>query len=94
MIQFKGSQYYLTRLGFGLSSAPKIMTSILRKVLSLEDSISKGIDNYLDDIIVNNDVVSVTRVVEHLSRFGLLSKPYESVEESRILGLKMRKTQG
>ena len=35
-IKWRGKVYLLTRLGFGLSSAPKIMTAIVEKVLSLD----------------------------------------------------------
>lgn len=94
VVEFKGSHYYLTRLGFGLCSAPRIMTSVLRKVLSLDEVIQKGTDNYLDDILVNNDIVSTARVADHLSAFGLKSKPFESVEQSKILGLKMKWANG
>ena len=92
-VEFKGSRFYLTRLGFGLSSAPKIMTSILRKVLSLEETIRRGTDSYLDDILVNNDIVDTDKVADHLLRFGLRAKPAESIEKSKVLGLKMKRMQ-
>ena len=32
-VRFKGETYYLTRMGFGLNSAPKIMSKILKYAL-------------------------------------------------------------
>ena len=48
-VRYKGAFYYLTRLGFGLSSAPKIMSLILKKVVSLDPVIHLGTDFYIDD---------------------------------------------
>ena len=50
---FQGQKYCLTRLGFGLNSAPKIMAFILTK-FSLKDAV----DSYVDDIIVNLDKIT------------------------------------
>ena len=68
------------------------MTSILSKVLSLSDNVKQGTDNYIDDIVVNNDVVSPSTVVEHLMKFGLQSKPFESMDQSKVLGLKIERS--
>ena len=59
VVQFGGKLYYLTRLGFGLNSAPRVMTKILQKVLSLEEGIKSGTDSYIDDIMVDQSTVSV-----------------------------------
>ena len=74
VVTFKGRKYCLTRLGFGLNVAPKIMTAIVTKVLSLDDTVANGTDSYIDDVIVNEEVVSVNRVVSVLNRFGLETK--------------------
>ena len=39
---YKEKYCYLTRLGFGLNCAPRIMSVILAKVLELDDSSCKG----------------------------------------------------
>jgi len=91
VIKHKGKYYYLTRLGFGLSSAPKIMSAIVSKVLSLDSDIRNGTAHYIDDIIVDEDVVSVERVMLHLRKFGLECKPPESLETARVLGLQLYK---
>ena len=93
-VRHKGKFYYLTRLGFGLNCAPKIMTAVLSKVLSMDPEIDAATDHYIDDIIVNSSLVSVDRVVKHLQRFGLQTKPSESMENARVLGLQLRSVPG
>ena len=92
VVNFKGKVYSLTRLGFGLSSAPRIMTHILRKILSLDDEIASATDNYIDDIIIDENFVTAHKVKEHLLTYGLVSKPPENIEQARILGLQLYKT--
>ena len=55
----KGKKYCLTRVGFGLNIAPKTMTTIVNKVLSLDDEVARGADSYIDDVMINEEVVSV-----------------------------------
>ena len=66
VIRHKGRSYYLTRLGFDLSSAPRIMSEILRTVLKLDPKIAQGTDNYIDDFIVNEDIIIADEVIDHL----------------------------
>ena len=40
-VYYRGKLYCLTRLGFGLSSAPKIMTRILKEVLAKDERVRK-----------------------------------------------------
>jgi transposase InsO family protein len=94
LVSFKGRIYHLTRLGFGLCSAPRIMSHILGKVLSLDPRIREATGFYLDDIIVNEDMVSAEQVSEHLSKYGLVAKPPQKLENSRVLGLQLKKEEG
>jgi len=89
VVKFKGKTYCLTRLGFGLNVAPKVMTAIVTKVLSLDEEIQRATNSYIDDIIVNESVVSSERVRDHLLKFGLEAKPSESIAGSRVLGLRV-----
>ena len=83
-----GDQYYrLTRLGFGLASAPRIMMAVVRHILASDSDIRAATDHYVDDIIVDTDLVSVNRVVEHLRKYGLVAKPPETLDGARVLGL-------
>ncbi|XP_047140944.1 uncharacterized protein LOC124816001 [Hydra vulgaris] len=88
-VVYKEMQYHLTRLGFGLNSAPKIMSSILGKVLSLVAGIGEATDHYIDDIIVDLKKTSVENVVNHLERYGLLTKEPEECDGARVLGLQI-----
>lgn len=91
VVKYKKKHYCLTRLGFGLNVAPKIMTQILKKVLSLDSEVERGTDNYIDDIIVNESIVSSERVQEHLSQYGLVAKPTEKIDGGRVLGLRVER---
>lgn len=88
-VQFKGKVYVLTRLGFGLASAPKIMTKVLGKILSLREDVRIGTDSYIDDIIVDTTVVSAATVRSHLKTFGLAAKDPVPLSEARVLGLRV-----
>lgn len=94
IVVYKGKTFCLTRLGFGLSVAPKIMTKILTTVLSSNMAVSKGTDSYIDDIIVNNDVVENDTVLAVLQRFGLTAKPPEKLLGTRVLGLRISEGDG
>ena len=90
-VLYKGQSYCLTRLGFGLSCAPRIMTRILREVLAADERIQRATDHYIDDVIVMDDVVPASEVMAHLKRCGLESKSPESLDGGRVLGLKLDK---
>ena len=87
-VMYRGRRFCLTRLGFGLNIAPGVMKTVIAKVLEQDQSIHAAASPYVDDIYVNNDIVSAERVRNHLSCFGLLCKPPESVADgARVLGL-------
>ena len=88
-VQYKGRVYVLTRLGFGLASAPKMMTKVLGKILSLREDVRAGTDSYIDDIIVDTTVVSAATVRSHLANFGLAAKDPVPLPEARVLGLRV-----
>lgn len=85
-----GQRYCLTRLGFGLNIAPMVMKAVLKSVLSQDPDVEMGTSAYIDDILVNEDVVKAGHVVEHLKSYGLLSKSPERVTDgTRVLGLRV-----
>jgi hypothetical protein len=94
VVEFKGEKYCLTRLGFGLSTAPKIMSKILNKVLAMDDSVRKGTDSYVDDIVVDESKTSCQMVINHLKRYGLEAKPPDDLVGGRVLGLKVEEREG
>ena len=67
------------------------MTAIVNKVLSMDDLVGAGTDSYIDDIVVNEEVVSVSRVMALLNKYGLQCKPPVALENARVLGLRMDK---
>lgn len=84
---YNGKFYVLTRLGFGLNCAPKVMTKILKTVLAMDDRVQRGTDSYIDDIIVDETIITAGEVADHLLRYGLETKPAEALEGTRVLGL-------
>ena len=87
-VRFEGRQYCLTRLGFGLNVAPLVMKAVLNRVLEQDEVVRAGTSAYVDDILVDEDVIAAQDVVEHLRAYGLDSKPPERVGDGvRALGL-------
>uniref|UniRef100_A0A5S6QAF9 Reverse transcriptase domain-containing protein n=1 Tax=Trichuris muris TaxID=70415 RepID=A0A5S6QAF9_TRIMR len=94
-VMYRGRIYCLTRLGFGLNVAPLVMKVVLNRVLSQDEAVKKGTSAYIDDILVNEDVIEAKRVERHLARYGLTCKPHERVADGvRVLGLKVWGEQG
>ena len=91
LVKYKGVTYCLTRLGFGLSSAPKIMSGILKYVLRMEKAIEGATSSFIDDILVSQSKVSSEVVAAHLLRYGLVTKPAEQLEGGAALGLKIER---
>ena len=89
IVKYKGKRYFLTRLGLGLCSAPKIMSRIIAYVLGLDKEIAKDTDHYIDDIIVNTEAVGVEKVVAYLANLGLITKAPEKIDDANVLGLKI-----
>ena len=89
-VMFQGQRYCLTRLGFGLNVAPAVMKAILAAVLAEDREIQAAASPYVDDIYVNESLVSVDRVRDHLLRYGLICKPTQRVKEGTcVLGLRV-----
>ncbi|MCH9663309.1 MAG: aspartyl protease family protein [Gammaproteobacteria bacterium] len=88
-ICWRGEVYLLTHLGFGLTCAPAIMTAIVEWVLAANPSIFKAASNYIDDIFVCEDLVSVDHVCSHFSAWGLVTKEPEHLGNTavHVLGL-------
>ena len=88
-VSYKGRAYFLTRLGFGLSCAPRIMSEILSKVLAQSEPVKLGTDHFMDDIMVQESIVTAEEVAAHLQQYGLETKPPESLDGGRVLGLEL-----
>ena len=87
----RGQRYCLTRLGFGLSVAPQVMKAVVRAVLEQDASVGQAVLPYVDDLLVNEDIVSAEQVIEHFGKYGLECKPPErAAAGTRLLGLRVR----
>ena len=56
-VKWKGKTYLLFRLGFGLSSAPKIMTRIVNFVIDSTANMKMVVSSYINDLYVNESSV-------------------------------------
>ena len=91
----RGRRYCLNRLGFGLNVAPAVMKAVVKLVLAQDADVQRAVCPYVDDLLVDEDVVSAERVVEHFARFGLDCKPPVRAEDgARMLGLHVRSVAG
>ena len=92
LVKYKGKTYCLTRLGFGLSSAPMMMSKILKYVLGLKKDVMSGTSSFIDDILVDQSVVSSENVACHLKKFGSVAKSPEKMEGGIALGLRISRS--
>ena len=86
-VVYGGKLYVMTRMGFGLSIAPKFLNVIIQWVTR-----NLKVDNYIDDLMVPTDRVGV--VAAELEKFGLPTKPEESLMTARVLGLQLDSSGG
>ena len=92
-----GKKFALTRMGFGLNIAPTIMAEIVRKVLSFDQRINVDTGSYVDDIFVDETIVSAEEVKHLFRSFGLECKQPERVNRDtkvRVLGLEVNNING
>uniref|UniRef100_A0A5S6PZ36 Reverse transcriptase domain-containing protein n=1 Tax=Trichuris muris TaxID=70415 RepID=A0A5S6PZ36_TRIMR len=81
---FNGRRYCLIRLDFGLNVAPLVMRTLLNHVLFLHPK--KGTSAHVDDILVNENIVSAREV--HSAQYRLSFKAPDNVADgARVLGL-------
>lgn len=53
----------------------------------MNERVQRATDSYIDDIVVNEDIVSVESVMSLLTQFGLEFKDPQNVISNRVLGL-------
>ena len=83
VVLWAGRTYVMTRMGFGLSVAPKLMDVVIRWITQRFSQV----DNYMDDIVTPTTTASA--VAGRLAEFGLPTKPPEPLTLSRALGLQL-----
>ena len=74
-----------------LNVVPKIMTAALKPVPKKDAKIKGTTVLRIDDIMIEVTKVSVEDKVDHLKKFGLVTKPPESLNEGAVLGLELKK---
>ena len=89
-VRYKGQEYELTGMGFGLNCAPQILKAVVNKVLSVDPEIRAATSAYFDDIIIDEDQVSAARVSAHLKKYGLPCKEPAKLGTATVLGLTVR----
>ena len=69
-MEIKGTRYCLTWKGFGLNGIPNIMTAIMNAVRAQDENVQKATSSYIDDVFVNECIVSSQVVKNILSISG------------------------
>ena len=70
--------------------APMIMKAIITTVLAQEEWMMKEMSSYIDDIYVNEEVISADEVKAKSESFGLTCKASECLKDgAKVLGLKV-----
>ena len=94
-VMVRGQRYCLTRLGFGLNDAPQIMKGVVRAVLAEDADMQRAVLPYVDDLLVDEGIVSADTVVRHFARFDLACKqPERAADGARLLGLHVQLKNG
>lgn len=91
-VKWNGHLYLLTRLGFGLSVAPKIMTAIVEKVLAQNQHVNEAVSSYVDDLFIDASKIDPYYVKKYLLSYGLETKEPDNLGDktgTRILGMKV-----
>ena len=87
-------KHCLTRLGFGLNVALKIMAAMLKTVLKKGSKTEEATNLYINDIMVDVTKILTKEVVEYLKGFGLTAKSPESLDGAAALDLKLMNKMG
>ena len=87
-VLWRGRLYAMTRMGFGLNVAPKIMDMVVKWVTND----LPGVDNYVDDLCVPK--VQLTATTAQLKRYGLDTKPPADMVTAPVLGLQLSSNEG
>ena len=92
---FKGQHFCLTWFGFGLNVAPLIMKSVIDTIVSQDHMIKSATSAYVDNILINENLVSASCVQQHFLDYGLVSNdPVQLREGTRVLGLQVWEKDG
>ena len=89
-VMVRGRRHALRRLGYGLNIGPVVMKGVIRAVLEQDERMQRGVLPFVDDLLVNEDIVSADDVVRHFAQYGLQCKPPQrAADGARLLGLRV-----
>ncbi|XP_045105468.1 uncharacterized protein LOC123500980, partial [Portunus trituberculatus] len=89
-VVFRGKRYCLTRLGFGINIASLVLKKVLDRILSWDEKIYSATSPYLDDILVDETIVTAAALENRLRSYGLVCKPPKRVYDgTRVLGIRV-----
>ena len=95
IVMVRGQRYCLTRLGFGLNVAPLVMKAVVKTILAQDPEIERAVLPYVDDLLVNEDIVCAEQVSAHFAAYGLeCKKPCRAEDGARLLGLHVQSCDG
>lgn len=64
----------MTRFGFGVSVAPKLLAAIFDYAFSQDEIFSRAASAYIDDIYINEACVNLEVVAAHFRKYRLVAK--------------------
>ena len=67
------------------------MSKILKYVLSKNEIIRSATNSYIDDILLDDNKVSANKLVDHLNKYGLVTKHPETIDGGAALGLRLHR---
>ena len=67
---------------------PSIMTAIMSAIRQQDEAVKQAILSYIDDIFVNEGILSAQAIKEYFESFGLTCKELERLQDgAKVLGL-------
>jgi len=66
------------------------MTSIIGKMLSLDDHVCQAMDHYIYNIVVQETIASAEEVCHHVAKYGLKTKEPFGLNGGRLLGIALK----
>eukprot|EP00794_Sanderia_malayensis_P013420 gene13420-14796_t len=70
------------------------MSKILKTVLKKDEQIYRATNSYIEDILADEKMVSARKLIQHLKKFGLITKEPEPLEGGAALGLRLKLVNG
>eukprot|EP00795_Rhopilema_esculentum_P006916 gene6916-12529_t len=70
------------------------MSKILQTALKKNEQIYRATHSYIDDILLDEKMVSAPKLIQHLKKFGLITKEPETLKGGAALGLQLKLVDG